>query len=239
MIKLQRGDKPEYLTKTKEEELTDAFKKDNTKQVWKHKKIGEYLLKSSSYKCAYCECKLQTQDSYMQVEHFKDKDTYPDEVVNWDNLLPSCARCNRKKWTLDVVVQPIINPYIDNPKLHLCQQAFRLYSKSTKGETSITKLFLNDDERVVYPRFVASNEMGKQLAELISDTSDLGKTRNGVTRLLLACQANQPYSAFIACALHSNNDYEILKQLLISNNVWDADLIELDQESINIALDSR
>ncbi|MGG4583331.1 HNH endonuclease [Serratia nematodiphila] len=239
MIKLQRGEKPEYLTKEKEKELTDAFKKDNTKQVWKYEKIGKSLLESSSYKCAYCECKLQTQDSYMQVEHFKDKDNYPDDVVNWDNLLPSCARCNRKKWTLDVVVKPIINPYIDNPKTHLCQQAFRLYSKDIKGETTITELFLNDDDRVVYPRFLASNEMGKQLTELISSTNDLNKTRNGITRLLLACQANQPYSAFIACALHSNKDYTVLKKLLINNNLWDTDLMELEKNSINIALDSR
>lgn len=239
MIKLQRGEKPAYLTKEKEKELTDAFKKDNTKQVWKHEKIGKSLLESSSYKCAYCECKLQIQDSYMQIEHFKDKDTYPDDVVNWDNLLPSCARCNRKKWTLNVVLKPIINPYVDDPKSHLCQQAFRLYSKDLKGETTITELFLNDDERVVYPRFLASNEMGKQLTELISSANDLSKIRNGVTRLLQACQANQPFSAFIACALHLNNDYSKLKQLLINNNLWDADLMELDKNSINIALDSR
>lgn len=113
----------------------------------------------------------------MQVEHFKDKDSYPDDVVNWDNLLPSCSRCNRKKWTLDVVAKPIINPYIDNPKSHLCQQAFRLYSKDIKGETTITELFLNDDDRVVYPRFLASNEIGKQLTELISDTNELKKNK--------------------------------------------------------------
>lgn len=239
MIKLQRGEKPVYLTNEKQKELTEAFKNDNKKQVWKHEEIGKSLLESSSYKCAYCECKLQTQDSYMQVEHFKDKDSYPDDVVNWDNLLPSCSRCNRKKWTLDVVAKPIINPYIDNPKSHLCQQAFRLYSKDIKGETTITELFLNDDDRVVYPRFLASNEIGKQLTELISDTNELKKIRNGLNRLLLACQANKAYSAFIAYSLHSKNDYTILKQLLIDNNFWDEDLIELDQNSANIALDPR
>ena len=34
-------------------------------------------------------------------------------------------------------------------------------------------------------------------------------------------------------------DYTILKQLLIDNNFWDEDLIELDQNSANIALDPR
>ena len=239
MIKLKKGEKPKYLTKEKEQELTEVFKKDRTKSVWKHNEIGKALLESSSYKCAYCECELQKEDSYMQIEHFKDKDTYPDDVVNWDNLLPSCSRCNRKKWTLDVVSKPIINPYIDNPKSHLCQQAFRLYSKDIKGETTITELFLNDDHRVVYHRFLASNEIGRQLTELVGESHNLNKTRNGVNRLLLSCQPNQPYSAFIACALHSNQDYTALKELLINNRLWDEDLDELHNKSIDIALDPR
>ncbi|RDA70450.1 hypothetical protein DVH07_04120 [Hafnia paralvei] len=238
MIKLEKGRKPKYLF-DKEKELTELFKKDKKKAVWKNEKIAIALLESSSYKCAYCECKLQKEDSYMQIEHFKDKDTYPDEVVDWDNLLPSCARCNRKKWILDVVKNPIINPYIDNPQHHLKQQAFRLYSKDLKGETTITKLFLNDDERLVYPRFLASNEINKQLTELITYSKDLDNLRNGVTRILQSCQANQPYSAFIAYALHSNQDYKILTKLLSSNNLWDEDLAELHRNSLSIILESR
>ncbi|MFM7969819.1 HNH endonuclease [Aeromonas sp. A-5] len=239
MIKLAKGGKPEYLTDEKVKELTEAFKKDNSKTVWKNKEIGDALLKSSSYKCAYCECKLQQEDSYMQVEHFKDKDSYPDDVVSWDNLLPSCGRCNRKKWTLDVVANPIINPYIDNPKSHLSQQAFRLYGKDAKGTRTITELYLNDDDRVVLPRFLASNEIGAQLSGLGHKPYDLNKIRNGITRLLQSCQVNHPYSAFIAYALHSNKDYTILKDLLLNAKFWDEDLNELHQKSIAIALDPR
>ncbi|MDA5534583.1 hypothetical protein HB976_05975 [Yersinia mollaretii] len=239
MIKLKRRNKPEYLTDDKQKELTKTFKENGGKTVWKNEEIGKSLLESSSYKCAYCECTLQQEDSYMQVEHFKDKDTYPDDVVNWDNLLPSCARCNRKKWTLDVVKEPIINPYNDDPRNHLKQQAYRLYSKDLKGDVTITKLDLNDDYRVVFPRFSASNEIGKQLTELTGNLNDSYKLRNGITRLLQCCQANQPYSAFTAYALHSNQDYTKIKQLLICNDLWDIDLIELHQNSIDIALEPR
>lgn len=239
MIKLVRGVKPKYLTDKKVKELTEDFKKDRTKTVWKSNKIGTNLLKSSFYKCAYCECKLQREDSYMQVEHFKDKDTFPDDVVNWDNLLPSCGRCNRKKWTLDVTITPIINPYDDNPKQHLKLQAFRLYAKDNKGDSTIKKLFLNDDERVVLPRFLAANEISRQLHELSSDLSDLDKIRNGITTLLQSCQADQPYSAFLSHTLHSDRDYKDLKTLLERKSLWDADLNDLHQNSSDLALESR
>ena len=239
MIKLERANKPKYLTAAKAQELTDEFKKDKKKVVWKAKSIGDTLLKSSFYKCAYCECELQKEDSYMQIDHFKDKDTYPDEVVKWENLLPSCGRCNRKKWTLDVNLHPIVNPYDDDPKMHLKHQAFRLYGKDPKGEKTIDKLFLNDDERVVLPRFLASNEIRSQLSEIIKATTDLNVLRNRITKLLQSCQANHPYSAFTAYALHSDEDYETLKNLLISSGMWDADLMELHNSSLHLQLDSR
>lgn len=239
MIKLKRALKPEYLTDDKVKELTEEFKKDKSKVIWKTKSIGDALLKSSSYKCAYCECELQKEDSYMQVEHFKDKDKYPDDVVKWENLLPSCGRCNRKKWTLDVNLHPIVNPYDDDPKFHLKQQAFRLYGKDLKGENTVEKLYLNDDERVVYSRFVASNEISRQLSELAKISSNLDQLRNGMTKLLQACQSNRPYSAFTAYTLHSDKDYEKLKNLLLKNNLWDADLIELHDNSYYLQLDAR
>lgn len=239
MIKLERANKPKYLTDAKAKELTEEFKKDKTKAVWKIKSIGDALLKSSSYKCAYCECGLQKEDSYMQVEHFKDKDTYPDEVVEWENLLPSCGRCNRKKWKLDVNLNPIVNPYDDDPKKHLKHQAFRLYGKDQKGKETIDKLYLNDDDRVVRSRFLASNEISRQLTELSKAPYILSDLRNGLTKLLQSCQASYPYSAFTAYALHSDEDYETLKSLLINNGMWDADLNELHEKSLRLQLDSR
>lgn len=239
MIKLIRAPKPAYLTPEKVDELTTRFKADKSKTVWKHEEIGTSLLESSSYKCAYCECKLQISDSYMQIEHFKDKDTYEDEVVEWENLLPSCQRCNRKKWTLDVLKFPIVNPYEDDPKDHLCLDTFRLYGKDEKGTTTITKLLLNDDERLVITRFNVSNEVGKQLTDMINNASNIDSVRTQMSNLLQLAQPKSQYSAFVATTLHSNHDYPILKDTLEKNGVWDADLEDLHINSLCLVLDPR
>lgn len=239
MIKLQKGDKPSYLTDIKVNYLIKKFELNPKSTVWKHPEIGKFLLKSSNFKCAYCECELQKTDSYLQIEHFKDKDRYPESVVDWDNLLPSCQRCNRRKWTLDVIFQPIINPYVDEPKLHLSQNNFRLYAKDDKGKLTIKKLVLNDDERLVTARFYASNEIAKQLSEIIDNLNNIDYVRESICKTLLSCQANKPFSAFVSATLHSNEDYCIIKETLIKNTLWDDDLIELDKSSKKIALDPR
>lgn len=239
MIKLQRGVRPTYLSDQKVQELTDIFKADKNKTVWKQESIGESLLTSSSFKCAYCECKLQIEDSYMQVEHFKDKDTYPDDVVDWENLLPSCGRCNRKKWTLDVITNPIVNPYIDEPKVHLCQESFRLYGKDEKGKTTVKKLFLNDDDRVVLPRFLVCNELNRQLSIAASSFTDIDDTRDSMSTILSSCQSDKPYSAFLATTLHTNQDYLYIKKHLEDCQMWDHDLEALHQLSLKLVLDQR
>ncbi|MGP4771862.1 HNH endonuclease [Acinetobacter sp. PFS20] len=239
MIKLNRGDRPLFLTDEKVSQLTTQFKKNPKSTVWKHDKIGDGLLKSSFNKCAYCECELQIKDSYMQVEHFKDKDTYPDDVVNWENLLPSCARCNRKKWTLDVITHPIVNPYEDDPRNHLSHEAFRLYAKDEKGKMTIKKLYLNDDERVIYPRFLACNEINRQLELIVNNLSDIDSTKDSLTFLLQSCQSNKAYSAFLTSTLHSNRHYLTIKTCLINNGVWDDDLEDLHKKSLLLKLDPR
>jgi 5-methylcytosine-specific restriction endonuclease McrA len=240
VIKLERSKKPAYLTAEKVEELTNKFKATKA-SVWKHAEIGEALLDSSSFKCAYCECPLQIEDSYMQIEHFKDKDTYPDYVVDWENLLPSCQRCNRKKWTLDVVIEPIVNPYVDYPKNHFFLEEFRLYAKDLKGETTISKLDLNDDKRLVLPRFLASNEIASQLDSIFRNIINLDEARKSLSKLLNSCQADSPYAAFLSTCLHGKKEYQILKELLKSEeiNLWDDEMEELDFRSKQLTLDRR
>lgn len=97
MIPLQRAPKPDYLTDEKVQELTKQYQLDTKKTVWNRSEIKEPLLESSNKKCAYCECILQETDSYSQVEHFHPKSLYPEEVVIWENLLPSCGRCILQK----------------------------------------------------------------------------------------------------------------------------------------------
>ena len=151
MIRLTLPEKPAELTEERETELVNEFKLTN-KAVWKKAFITEPLLKMSYGKCAYSEQKLNTESAYMHVEHFKHKDQYPDLVVKWGNLLPSCQKCNDTKHTWDVVEEPIVNPLEDTPADYLYVRAFRFYGKDKKGHNTIEAVALNDREHFVEAR---------------------------------------------------------------------------------------
>lgn len=48
-------------------------------------------------KCAYCESKY-THLMPVDIEHFRPKSKYTWLEFDWDNLLPSCIDCNRKRY---------------------------------------------------------------------------------------------------------------------------------------------
>lgn len=118
MIKLKCANPPTYLSYQKKQDLTDKYKTHGT-NVWNKKEIKDALLRISHDKCAYCECEIGSAAGYLEVEHFIAKSIDPDKVLEWENLLPSCKSCNGKKGSHDVIAEPIINPYKDEPKNHL------------------------------------------------------------------------------------------------------------------------
>src|SRR5437868_15151041 len=93
MIRLTRPPSPAELTQQVQQELTALFKADG-KVVWDRGFIKDTLRLMSSGKCSYCECSLGEESKYLEVEHFADKHSYPDQVVDWLNLLPACKHCN-------------------------------------------------------------------------------------------------------------------------------------------------
>lgn len=242
MIKLQRGEKPDYLTDEKVAELTESFKADKSNTVWKHKDIHAALLSSSSSKCAFCESELQVSASYMEIEHFKLKDDFPDEVVSWDNLLPSCKRCNTTKGTHDVVSEPIINPFDIAPREHLTQQGCRIYSKTELGESTREVLNLNDN-KLTRPRFEVWNYVVNQLEDIYMDITQKIKLtrrdRNKVAGLLTLCQSDREFSAFASTALHQSEEYLKVVDILDKNGLWDEQLEILHQNSKGLILDKR
>lgn len=86
------------------------------KTVWNYDWLKTALTDSSFNKCCYTEIELGVESKYMEVEHFYHKDKYPERVLDWNNLLPSCKTCNGNKGDHDVGSEPIINPYEENPK---------------------------------------------------------------------------------------------------------------------------
>lgn len=242
MIKLERREKPEYLTDAKVEELTNRFKANSKDTVWKHKDIHSALLLSSSSKCAFCESELQVSASYMEIEHFKLKDDYPDEVVSWENLLPSCKRCNTTKGTHDVVTEPIINPFDINPKDHLSQSASRIYAKTQLGESTKVTLNLNDT-LLIRPRFEVWNYVTDKIEEISLDILAKAKLtrhdRNKLSKLLSSCQTDHAFSAFASTALHQSSEYADIVTMLKANNLWDEQMESLHLESFKLVLDKR
>jgi hypothetical protein len=245
VIKLVRENRPEYLSDEKVLQLTNIFKESKT-AVWNNKYIKIPLLFSSHGKCAYCECPLTTESNYMEVEHFEDKMHNPDKVVLWENLLPSCKKCNGSKGTHDVVNDPIINPYIESPKDHLLLRLYRFRGKTKKGKSTIEVTNLNHSSRLVLSRF----EIGEKVDELIStswgrwylymekrDTRSRNKLISIVEGLLEECQPTADYSASTATNLLTDSKFVELISVMKSECIWSTELESLRQIASTLVLD--
>ena len=251
MIKLDRSPCPEELTEEVRQKLTQVFK-DTGKSVWKAPHapyIEEPLLKSSHNKCAYCEGDVTTGSSFMEVEHFHDKSTHPDEVVKWENLLPSCKRCNGKKHTFNTKLEPFINPYEINPKEHLVFSDYTLFPKTIAGRNTINELLLNDPQRLHTVRYKIGKELTKQIEDLHEKVCDYkngvkpsSRTRNSIIstleNLMVEALPTSTYSATVATVM-TNNAYfltivDILKQL----DLWSPDMDNMFYEIKKNSLDT-
>lgn len=245
MIKLERTFHPLCLSPAEVMKLTDEFK--NTRaSVWNFEALKSALLSTSHGKCAYCECDLTKESNYMEVEHFRDKYSYPDDVVCWTNLLPSCKRCNASKGSHDIVAKPIVNPYEIDPKLHFELRLYRIHPKTAIGEESLFVLDLNNSRRAVIVRF----EIGEKLQESLDRAVEILNTyeENGSTRtrnrllgiiegLLIECQPSAEYAATAASVLHSSKIYQHVTAKMRKHGVWTAELEDLHKQSEVVALD--
>lgn len=245
MIKLERKFTPILLTPSFVQEKTDLYKR-TKKNVWNIEWLKESLKELSSGKCAYCECSLLKESNYMEVEHFEDKKHNEDKVLDWDNLLPACKHCNGHKSTHDVIAEPIVNPFVDNPNNHLYFQYFRYKAKDKKGQDTIDVLDLNDGERkLVDVRFEIGDELQKTLEELNCKLRDYNATptvklknklHGAVHELMRQCLPDSEYSALCATVLHTCVEYEQLKQGMISAGIWTPTFDEYDKRSREIGL---
>ena len=245
MIKLNRLYTPIKLTPALVREKTELYKATG-RSVWNIGWLKESLMGLSHGKCAYCECSLKKESNYMEVDHFEDKHQYPDKVMDWDNLLPSCKHCNVHKLTHDVKKDPIVNPFVDNPNEHLYFQYFRYKAKDVKGENTISVLDLNDGERrLVDTRFEIGNALQKSLEELLikldlyqkkPTTMNKNKLVGAVINTIRQCMPESEYSALCATVLHSCDDYVKLKADMQNYGLWTQEIDSCDKISRSICL---
>ncbi|MDF0694868.1 HNH endonuclease [Aquirufa ecclesiirivi] len=239
MIKLEINSTPIKLTPTFVAAKTAEFIANKT-NVWNIDWLKEELLKLSYGKCAYCECDLLEEAKYMEVEHFEDKANNPNKVLVWENLLPSCKKCNGSKSTHDVIADPIVNPFNDTPSAHLTLRLYRFKHKDIKGKNTIEVIGLNDTERLVKKRF----EVGVQLEKTIEkayerqesfEENKTIKRRNKILDImqdiLRECQKDSIYSATCSTILHSSDIYNEIRQKMKYNNIWNSELEAFHNES--------
>lgn len=249
MIKISQLPAPAALTPTKVQELTAAFIADG-KPVWKGNGIPEQLLLSSHDKCCYCECNTAEESKYMEVEHFKGKAQYPNDVVLWSNLLPSCKRCNSAKNKHDVIAEPIINPYVDRPSEHLCFSAYRLYGITPKGTTTIDAVDLNNRNRLTNVRYQIGVQLIENLEALLSLTRDYHSGISQQTRrrniiigkletLLIESTPKSAYAATAATILFGEPAYQQIKQMFEENDLWTAEFQALEDLARSCVLPHR
>lgn len=254
MIKIERVSAPIELTEILKTKLIEEFKADKKKMVYNKPFIRERLLEMSDSKCCYCEEMIGEGCSEMHIEHFHDKHDYPDEVVEWENLLPSCSHCNKSKSTHDTYNEPIVNPTIDNPKDIFYMKNYRYFSydpyPKSLGKMSIGVLGINDSLTKVKLRYEIGNKLEEEIDKLYEDAIELGeeilqntRKRNriikGCYNSLLLCTKKARFGASMATVLQENEDYQELRKLLIGYGLWDNGLEELHKETIEICLCKR
>jgi hypothetical protein len=174
----------------------------------------------------------------MQVEHFYPRSIYPESVVDWDNLLPSCNRCNRKKWDHDTKKDRIIDPSKADPRDHLFMRSYRFYSKDELGRSTIDILVLNDRAHLVVPRF----EIGDQAHETIKKILESAREYDNATAkhirrkndivssteaLIREGLSESPYAATVATQITESPEFRELQKILQRNNLWDDEIKEL------------
>lgn len=245
MIRIVKAPRPNELTNELIAELTEEYKTKGV-PVWKKPYIENALLRSSFSKCAYCECKIDVESKYMEVEHYHDKSTHPDLVVCWDNLLPSCKRCNGHKNKHDTVLHPIVDPSKMNPKDHLKMKHYRLFGRTEIGKETIDVLLLNDLRKVVQPRFDISQLVHMKLEELIEKCRSY-QSGNKTTRLrnkivqttkniLEEASPMAEYAATVATEILDSQYFMEIVDILKMEGLWDQELVDLYSITCELAL---
>lgn len=244
MIKLIAIDPPSELTPELVKKLTEEFKIDSKKPVWRQDYIQAKLLEMSHRKCCYCECEINVAGSDLHIEHFYPKHLYKEDVVNWENLLPACKRCNTKKGKVDPKDHPIIHPIKNDPKDHLKVNQFYLYSKDELGEFTIDKLDLNDADRLAVDRYKLGFEIIKKLDMLFKEVNNLSifneknttKFCRELEGIMKYGTASKKYSAVISTTILTNDDYKKIEALFKNNSLWNKELEKLEKEMKYCAL---
>ena len=244
MIKIERNFTPVFFHPTHVAELTQLYKSNNT-HVWQNQDVKDACLTLGNNKCAYCEVILNQKSTYLEIDHFKHKDDYPDDVIEWSNLLPACRHCNGTKSDHDVVAEPIIDPAVNNPADYIYLKAYRLKGRNPLGVMTVDVLNLNDSEHYVTERckvgtlIEESIETAEKKLKNYQESLIPARKRelNKIVRALLnQCQKNALFSAVSSATLHDSEEYATIRSTMETLDIWSEQFEELHQNSLGLRL---
>lgn len=236
MRKIELCEAPVELTEQEVRNLTDEFK-NSGKAVWRKNYIKKALLTMTYNKCIYSEVRLEENSTCEEVEHFYPKSIYPEKVVEWGNLMPSCKICNAKKSNVDPNKIALINPYIDKPSDYItfCGCTCVAIQNNTKGANSIRFYNLNNSH-FIRPREnqIINNEekLSRLLEELNEGLKDGNPTKRFLARLmsiLQSAQPEEPYSVCTGTALQKSKVFIMIKENLAVKGLWSPELNRLHE----------
>lgn len=248
MIKLDRPTNVPQILQDKAQEWTDnllnlvqqyeTYKnipkeiKDAALKHYRHQDIKDVLFESTYRKCAFCEG-FPEDNGNIEVEHFHPKSLYPEEAFSWENFLPCCRKCNNAKDAHDTKAEPIINPYIHNPKDHLAiSNSMRVIGKDEIGLKTIevcglkgTRLYRPYSELLV--QFLQyDDDLSAALEEYslkvtpTTKKNQLAKIMESIERLEGLMDIKSKYSFFCSSFILSSKSYQTAKEL-IANSLAD------------------
>jgi uncharacterized protein (TIGR02646 family) len=244
MIKYDLPPKPPQLTPELQARLTQEFRENPNKAVWNKPWLKEAVLQKSFGKCCYSEIKLGEESKYMEIDHFMPKSGYPDLVVEWENLNPSCKTCNIAKSDHDPNAAYIIHPFRDDPKEYIYLRNYRYYGKDDcgTGETTIRVLNLNNWRQFVLVRKRIGSGILTVLENLLDDRAlffqpDYVERRLYTLKTLMRKgDRHEEYAAVVSTVILNDENYRRIEALLRDRHLWDDELEELKSELTFCAL---
>ncbi len=226
-----------------------AIDEENISEIKANYEKLDKMLHPDNYLRKILNIQMAEEGKNMHVEHFHSKNKYPDEAVEWNNLLPSCNRCNSNKGALDTYEEEIINPTVDNPKdyFYIKNYRYKVKNNSEKARRTIDVLYLNDWAGLVSVRFSFGENIQEKIEDLLEKTKQYISGNNkridkrnkivfGIRDLLNLAQPFKEYTATKATLIIGDGDYKILKKLMIENSLWNDELEKLEKNAEKICL---
>ncbi len=119
---------PSYFSKAKSKvklpKIASAWEDDNIRAISQELR-RDILLKEQNLLCAYCEKEIDESRESSNTDHFKTRNLFPEETLNYHNLLISCnskgKSCSSSKDSQKSSLKQkddyanIVNPTIENP----------------------------------------------------------------------------------------------------------------------------